>query len=362
MHLYRPASYFNRTLVFFILIVFCQLQLQAQYYNTAFGKNGSVLKTALHNIIKNHTVGTYADLWTDYYSTDNKGSNILWDIYSDIPGGTPAYTFILGTNQCGSAGYSKEGDCYNREHIWPQFYFNGNTPMYTDLQQIYPTDGWVNNKHADLPYGNVLSANWTSQNGCKRGSSTCYTGYSNDVFEPIDSFKGDIARVYFYMSTRYEGEDAGWINWPMATGAQLTSDAITLLLSWHHLDPVSQKEIDRNNAAFTIQGNRNPFIDYPEFADCIWGSGDCSSLSVNNYATHLSCAVYPIPSTGIIHIQTEKHNQPYSYSLLNFQGMLLEKGILSGTALDLTKIASGNYLLLITDGKQMAQKIITLAQ
>ncbi len=342
--------------VLFIAILFFQQQVHAQYYNTAFGKNGAILKTALHNIIMGHTVGTYADLWSDYFSTDNRGSNILWDIYSDIPGGTPAYTYTLGTNQCGT--YNSEGDCYNREHIWPANYFADGPPMYTDLQQIYPTDGWVNNKHGNLPYGNVNAVTWTSQNGCKTGTSTNYPGSVLDVFEPIDSFKGDIARVYFYMSTRYEGEDAGWLNWEMANGAVLTTDAINVLLAWHHLDPVSQKEINRNNAAFAIQGNRNPFVDYPQFADCIWGTGDCTSLDLKNMELNNQVKIYPNPSSCILHIETGNSISVLSFSLMNFTGQKINEATLATNELNIQNIASGNYLLLLNTNKGVVKKLV----
>jgi len=340
----------------FLAILFISFQSKAQYYNSAFGKNGALLKTALHNIIQGHTVGTYADLWADYYSTDNKGGNILWDIYSDIPGGTPAYTYSLGSGQCGT--YNSEGDCYNREHIWPQNFFNGNTPMYTDLQQVYPTDGWVNGAHGNLPYGKVNSSPMITQNGSKKGGSLSYPGYSGDVFEPIDSFKGDIARIYFYMTTRYEAEDAGWLNWKMANGAVLTSDAITLLLSWHHLDPVSQKEVDRNNAAYAIQNNRNPFIDYPQFADCIWGSTDCTSLAVKDITVNDQVNIYPNPSKGRIYIETKDQIKLLSYMMYNFSGQIMLKGNLNANEIELSNVPTGNYMLILNTSAGVAKKII----
>lgn len=345
---------------FFSLMFFLNssLTVSAQYYNSAFGKNGAVLKTALHNIIKGHTVGTYADLWTDYFTTDNKGGNILWDIYSDIPGGTAPYTFTLGIDQCGSAGYNSEGDCYNREHVWPSTYFGDGPPMYTDIQQIYPTDGWVNNKHGNLPYGKVNTSTWVSQNGCKLGTSTTYSGSSLDVFEPIDSFKGDIARVYFYMSTRYESEDAGWSNWEMANGAVLTPEAITLLLSWHHLDPVSQKEISRNNAAFAIQGNRNPFIDYPQFADCIWGSADCTSLAVGDVDLDSEIKIYPNPVERTLHVDTGDPISISSYSLIDITGQEQLHGTLLNHEVTIQALPKGVYLLRMNTNKGIAKKMI----
>ncbi len=343
---------------FFCIVLFSYsfIPASAQYYNSAFGKNGLILKSALHTIIQGHTVGTYADLWTDYFTTDNKGGNILWDIYSDIPGGVPAYTYTLGSNQCGT--YNSEGDCYNREHIWPANYFNDNLPMYTDVQMIYPTDGWVNNKHGNLPYGKVNSVAWTSQNGCKTGSSSTYSGSSLDVFEPIDSFKGDIARVYFYMSTRYEGEDAGWLNWEMANGAELTQDAITILLAWHHADPVSQKEIDRNNNAYGIQGNRNPFIDYPQFADCIWGTGDCTSLSLKNVELNSLLKIYPNPATEKFYIEANEHCTISSYTLYNLTGQKIAERLASNKSVDIHELPTGTYMLMLNTNKGVAKKLL----
>lgn len=284
-----------------ILISFIlTFQVNAQYYNSALGLNGVALKSQLHQIIKNHNAQAWP-LWSYFYNTDNKGNNMVWDIYSDVPGNTPAYTFQLGANQCGT--YNKEGDCYNHEHSWPSTYFSDGNPMRTDLHHIFPTDGYVNNKRSNYPYGKVNNANWTSSNSSKLGTSTSYIGYADKVFEPIDEYKGDVARAYFYMSTRYESEDAGWQNWAMANGAQLTPDAITLLLNWHHSDPVSQKEIDRNAAIYLIQNNRNPFIDYPIFADCIWGTADCTPLDITNISgINISMNIYPNPATNNLSI------------------------------------------------------------
>ena len=267
--------------ILFILSLLC-LRLSAQppgYYTSALGKNGALLKTALHNIIDNHSAQSFP-LWIYFSNTDNKGGNIIWDVYSDVPGGTPSYTYQIGADQCGV--YNSEGDCYNHEHLWPKTYFNDASPMNSDLHHIYPTDGWVNNKRGNFPFGNVSSTSYTSSNGSRTGSSNTYLGYTGNVFEPIDSFKGDIARVIFYMSTRYEGEDNAWNNWAMANKAVLTNDAVQLLMQWHKNDLVSQKEIVRNNTVYAVQNNRNPFIDYPVFVDCIWGTTDCTPLSTQN--------------------------------------------------------------------------------
>ncbi|MCC6840239.1 MAG: endonuclease [Flavobacteriales bacterium] len=266
-------SYLSRTRTWAVgalgaLLTSCaSAQPPAGYYASAEGLSGQPLRVALHNIIDNHTVLSYGDLWDAYATTDAKPGNKVWDMYSDVPGGTPPYVYTLFSDQCGS--YNSEGDCYNREHSFPQSWFNDANPMRTDLFHVYPTDGWVNNKRGNLPYGEVGSADWTSQNGSKVG--LCISpGYNGTVFEPIDEYKGDLARTYFYMMTRYYGEMSGW-NSDMLQGGDLSPWAMALLIDWHDQDPVSSKETARNNAVFALQDNRNPYIDRPEWVHAIWG-------------------------------------------------------------------------------------------
>jgi endonuclease I len=253
----------------FIWLSFTTLgQIPQGYYSSAEGLTGQELRAALQQIIDDHQEQSYASLWTHFISTDPDGNGMVWDMYSDIPGGNPAYTYTFIEDQCGN--YGGEGDCYNREHSFPQSWFNDASPMVTDLFQIYPTDGYVNGKRSNYPYGEVGSASWVSTNGSKLGNCS-YAGYSGVVFEPIDEYKGDFARTYFYMMTRYMGQVSSW-NSDMLDGGDLALWAKEMLLHWDENDPVSQKEIDRNNAIYQIQDNRNPFIDHPEYADLIWVS------------------------------------------------------------------------------------------
>lgn len=255
------------------LVALCyssQSQAPAAYYSSAEGLSGSQLMVALHNIIDDHNVVSYTSLWTHFQSSDKKSNGKVWDMYSDVPGGTPPYEFSFGSDQCGN--YSGEGDCYNREHSWPQSWFNSASPMTSDLFHLYPTDGYVNGQRGNYAYGEVGTATWTAENGSKKGNCT-YPGFSGTVFEPIDEYKGDFARTYFYMSTRYYGEDSGWSNSDMTNKSTLLPWAKNLLMEWHIKDPVSAKEIARNNVVYGIQQNRNPYIDRPEFAIQIF-SGD----------------------------------------------------------------------------------------
>jgi endonuclease I len=250
-------------------------QIPSGYYTSAEGKTGYALKTELSFIIDGHTDRGYSALWTLYYTSDDKPNGKVWDMYSDIPGGTPPYEFTFGNDQCGN--YSGEGSCYNREHSFPKSWFNDGTPMINDAHHIVPTDGYVNGRRGNFPFGETNGGTYTSQNGSKVGSSTL-SGYSGTVFEPIDEYKGDFARIYFYMATRYESQIDSWSS-DMLNGTedQVYNDTfLRMLLSWHDSDPVSQKEVDRNNDVYDFQGNRNPFVDHPEWVSCIW-EGVCEN-------------------------------------------------------------------------------------
>lgn len=271
-----------KKLLLFCLIVYyftAYAQPPAGYYSTATG-TGYTLKTQLYNIIKNHTVIPYSSLYACFEgtyngnATDKKSNGKVWDMYSDIPSGTPPYEYNW-SQKCGS--YSAEGQCFNREHSFPQSWFNSQSPMQSDLFHIYPTDGYVNGKRSNYPFGTVAAPTWTSQNGSKLGNCS-FPGYTGIVFEPRDEYKGDFARSYFYMATRYENLIASWQNNGNAdnvlngTSTQVFDTwHLNLLYQWHIQDPVSTKEINRNNAVYTIQGNRNPFIDHPEWVAVIWG-------------------------------------------------------------------------------------------
>ena len=269
-------------LVACILTVVLSLQGLTQppqgYYSNAYGLSGEELKTALFNIITGHTIVAYNTIPAHFETTDLKPNGKIWDIYSDLPGNTP-YEFDFTLSMCASA--SGEGICYNREHSWPRSWVGGDvSPMHTDLYHIYPVDAYVNLRRKNYPYGVVTLPAVTFQNGGKLGKNATY-GYADTVYEPIDAYKGDLARTFFYMVTRYENLVAGWQGNTPESDAILDGTSfpafepwfLTLLISWHEADPVSEKEINRNNAVYYIQGNRNPFIDEPGFVQLIWGDG-----------------------------------------------------------------------------------------
>jgi endonuclease I/chitodextrinase len=261
------------SLLFFCLFTASFAQVPAGYYATATG-TGYVLKTQLYNIIKDHTVQDYAGLYVTYETSDidnfyEKDGTVL-DMYSENPAGIDPYNYSIGSTQrCGN--YTVEGDCYNREHIIPQSVFNSASPMVSDAHFITPTDGKVNGIRSNYPHAVVSIPTETTRNGSKLGASTT-SGYSGPVFEPIDEFKGDIARMYFYFATRYENTVAGY-NYAMfnnSTNKVFTTGFLNQLIAWNNQDPVSPREIARNNAIYARQNNRNPYIDHPEYVTAIW--------------------------------------------------------------------------------------------
>jgi endonuclease I len=274
----------KRTLLSFLMsfaFISAFAQIPAGYYDGTAGLTGAALKTQLKQIITNgHVDHGYNGLWTGYQTTDRdniamsgyENDNTILDIYSENPNGTDPYTFTYGSGQCGT--YNSEGDCYNREHVVPQSLFSSNSPMVADIHFIRPTDGKVNGMRSNYPYGKVGSTSYTSQNGSKLGTSVS-PGYSGTVFEPIDAFKGDIARMILYFVTRYESQLSGFSTGNMLGGSAfpgLQTWELNQLLAWNTMDPVSATEIARNNASYVYQGNRNPYIDHPEYVAQIWGT------------------------------------------------------------------------------------------
>lgn len=243
-------------------------QAPAGYYKSAEGKNKQALLEALCDIIGPHTNVGYNGLWEVYETSDvYPGTNKIWDMYSTA-------TFYAGQDKCGS--YTAVGDCYNREHSFPKSWFDDQSPMYSDAYHIYPTDGKVNGQRSNYPYGECANGTYL-QNGSNKGTGKLgkctFPGYSGTVFEPADEYKGDFARTYFYMAACYNDRIEDWHSEMLAGNSYpcYTTWAVNLLMKWHRQDPVSQKEIDRNNAVSKYQKNRNPFIDHPELAEFIWG-------------------------------------------------------------------------------------------
>ena len=275
------------------------------YYNAVDGKSGKNLFDAVHTVAKTGYKGlSYDGLWTAYCAIDINSSGKVWDMYSN------ATSYTCGGSAQG-ASYKKEGDSYNREHSIPKSWFGGTTSAGTpgtDLFHVVPTDGYVNNRRSNYAFGEVASATYTSQSGCKLGSpksisisnsilnssgSSSQSCSQTPVFEPMNEYKGDFARGYFGTMIKWAngdyqafttGNGAAIFNtaYDAAHYYGLTGYGVALLLKWHREDPVSQKEIDRNDGIQSKQGNRNPFIDYPDLVEYIWGNHSGETVTLAN--------------------------------------------------------------------------------
>ena len=292
MKRYRPFMMIAALLVLSTTLAFAQgPNSSGEYYKPADGKKGKELKTALCGVIYDRNEGgdlntAYKALWTHFKKTDAKPNGKVWDMYSN------KREMEFGTDQAGN--YSKEGDVYNREHSMPNSWFGGKVmPMYTDLHHLYPTDGYVNNKRANYPFGETANPSWKSANDFSKLGKCTYPGYDGVVFEPNDEYKGDFARTYFYMVTCYEEQLPTWYtnnaeSRPTLDGNKypgLSDWQLEMLMKWSKNDPVSEKEINRNIAVWDIQKNRNPFIDYPDLEEYIWGDKKDEAFSYDGSAS-----------------------------------------------------------------------------
>ncbi|MEO6488547.1 MAG: endonuclease [Ferruginibacter sp.] len=279
-----------------LLAIITFAQVPSGYYNAASSKTGEILRAALRDITTTGSVklpytSSSFDIWDAYAVTDTRPGNstIIWDMYSDIPSGNPLYTFTLYNQQCGTSG--AEGDCYSREHQVPNSWWGGlddaQNPQYTDLHHLPPADQYVNGRKSAHPIGQVTFPTWTSTNGCKVGPCS-WPGYTGNVFEPINEYKGDFARAYLYIATRYMNTFSSWVVNHPGTEAQYVINTtgnnykqwfLDMLIQWCNNDPVSQKEMDRNDAIYynTPQHNRNPYIDHPEYVCLVWSSSSCTN-------------------------------------------------------------------------------------
>lgn len=332
--------------VFFFLPIVTFSQAPAGYYDAANGLTGYALKSKLHDIISAKTISWhYGNLQTiykqtdldHYYDYDQSNDTYLLDIYSNNPTGTTAYHYT-SDQMIGSA--NAEGLGWNREHQMPQSSFNSNYPMYSDLFFVIPTDARINQLRSNYPYGiSTTTPSYvyhTFTNGSKIGrNATPNSGYTGRVYEPHDEFKGDVARSLLYFALRYEGKLNSFNFYNGTSPANDTSPLdgteekafedwyIALLLQWHHQDPVSPREIERNNAVFAVQKNRNPFIDHPEWVNQIWQQ----------------TAVTTIPSmpTGLNADQVNANFVSLSWNPVNEAGILGYKIYVNGNYLGYTK-------------------------
>lgn len=266
-----------------------QAEIPQGYYDTLSGKSGEELKSAVKAIAtpsEFSRVEYGEETWAAFRATDVRkvnGKEIWWDMYSNNMLTTDAHKSL------------------NIEHSVANSWFGGKNAVnaYCDLFHLNPSDQEANNKKSSLPLGEVGIVAW--QNGLvkigapKAGSA----GKSSKVFEPADEYKGDFARAYLYIFTAYDEEEwkTDQTMYSYASSAILEPWALEMLCRWAAEDPVDSKEINRNEEIYKIQKNRNPFIDYPELAEYIWGAKKGEPFIAGSAATATDRPAEPVFSS-----------------------------------------------------------------
>ena len=340
------------------------------YYESIDGESGKDLLDAIQQVAKRgyRTDFRYDSCWYAFKHTDIRPDGYIWEVYS---------TCVFEYEKDRTSTTSQTGECkgYNREHVMCQSWFGKktdedlydlhgnkmtssmkNTPG-SDIFHIYPASYGMNSRHGNRPYGEVLKADYTSANNTKYGTPVSTISVANtvagpyiegqitlktNVLEPADEYKGDFARSCFGTMVKWAGEWAfnknenGCVIFDATIDADthygpennygFTDYGLALMLKWHRQDPVSQKEVDRNNGIQLTQGNRNPFIDYPYLVEYIWGEMSGEILDFD----HLLCSSDELFKLGvsngytgeIVEKQTDTifwmvGNTVYDYSVLN---------------------------------------------
>lgn len=293
-------------------------QIPADYYSAAQGKKGEALRTALNTCIAAHDVLNYDALEDYYIPTDFRPDSTLWDIYS-----TCEYKHS-------DAGGTQNDFCqhWNKEHTVCQSWFGSGAPA-SDLFQVLPTDARVNNLRSNNPYGETASRSDKISQGAPYAlghlGSSSFSGYTNigTVYEPDDRYKGDLARIYFYMATCYLtkalNSSEGSTMFTYSGGKTgLTDYSVALLMKWHRNDPVSYKEIARNDSVYKQQHNRNPFVDFPELAEYIWGNKTNTTFDPASVLTAYSGYV-PLDTEGSDRTDYDKFGVTWSVNGADLQ-------------------------------------------
>lgn len=257
-----------KKIIFFFTLLLSFSTLSAQqtgYYNGVEGKQGEQLKAQLNDIISGHTVYSY------FFSKE------IFKLSDQDPDNPANVITVYGGFSVPNNNYGTGGDFLNREHVWAKSHgtFDGIVPMDSDVHNLKPADASVNQSRSNKDFDN---------GGTQHPEATeCY--FTDHTWEPRDAVKGDIARIIFYMSTRYEGEN-GELDLEVVdevnTYPTPTHGRLSTLLEWNMQDPPDAFERNRNNVIYSFQQNRNPFIDNPEFANLIWGTAAASPVSIAN--------------------------------------------------------------------------------
>lgn len=303
-----------RKSVLFVLILWVVTPMVADPIDCTLlnGQRSDQLLSILHTQISNHKQLSYTEAWTYNSKIDLDVRGQIVDMYSDC--------VLYSSNNCGGVT-DEECLCYNREHLLPKSWWGGgpDEPMYTDAVHVVPVESYANTQRFDYPYGEPTntSVKWSNTVGAKLGKNSAY-GTSGYVFYPNPEYRGDIARIYFYMITCYKNKNLtcnSEARRVIAYNGQSSfkSAFLNLLLKWHREDPVSSWEQTRNNRIERVQGNRNPFVDYSELVEYIWGTKKGQSYVCTTDVERVPAMV---PAAGKVmrngHIYIESNKRIYT--------------------------------------------------
>lgn len=327
-------------------------QIPEGYYSPVGGLSGNELKTALYDLIKGHTEYPYSSSSTDTW-------DILKESDRDTANADNVILFYTGWSVNAAQEYNNEKG-WNREHVWAKSRgdFGTSPGPGTDTHHLRPSDITVNYARGNRWFDNCETP--FLDDGLETG---CFTSLSSWVWQPRDEVKGDVARMIFYMATRYEGEngepDLELIDY--LPSDDFTKDPVhaklSTLLDWHMEDSVSSFEMNRNEVIYSYQGNRNPFIDHPEYANRIWGSDP--GVGITDNPSRL-LKVYPNPCTDVLTVEFDQGAE-YTIEVCTLKGQILYRTINTdpGIKIDLSAFPGGLYLITIcTKDFVKTQKVI----
>ena len=320
------------------VLVLAHSQIPADYYDAAQGLTGPQLKTALYNIIKGHIEYPYTASSTD-----------VWDILKETDKDTANTDNVILLYTGWSVNAAQEynnATGWSREHVWAKSRGDFGTALGpgTDVHHLRPCDISVNSARNNRWFDNC-----SEQYIDGDGPTDSFPSSTNWVWQPRDEVKGDVARMIFYMATRYVGEN-GEPDLVVIDSIPLdnyTNDPVhaklSTLLEWHKADTFDAYERNRNDVIYTYQGNRNPFIDHPEYVDSIWGQEPVTGLhqvEVN------PVEMYPNPASDLVWVNAPKDSV---FSVYSMEGYLVLE--VTESPLNLRNIKPGVYLITIVDFK-----------
>lgn len=333
------------TIAVFVFSAVSFAQIPDGYYDSAEGLTGDDLKTALHKIIKGHVEYPYTS-----------GSTDTWDILKEAdrdPDNADNVILIYSGLSVDAEQEYNNGDGWTREHVWAKSHgdFDTDPPAGTDAHNLKPCYNSVNSSRSNKDFdngGDIYSFTYNNETIVTECFST------NVSWEPRDAVKGDVARIMFYMTVRYEGEDGNpdleMVDYTPSSGPFF--GRMSTLLKWHNQDPVDDFERTRNEAVYGFQQNRNPFIDHPEYVNSIWVETAVASNQENQIA------VFPNPAKNSVSINTQGIIS--NVTIYNVIGQPVKN--IQQSHFSISELPSGQYFVEVTTDKKKEIKSLIIAR